>query len=100
MATPCRHHLCAAARQCLTSRSCEASQVLRGVPIETEVVAEPSSRAVGDGTGILMLAETTTGCLLGASGIGERGVSAEQVAGAAADELIAAVESGACVDQW
>lgn len=76
------------------------TQVLRGVLIETEVVAEPSSRAEGDGTGILIVGETTTGCLLGASGIGERGVSAEQVAATAADELIEAIESGACVDQW
>ncbi len=47
-----------------------------------------------------MVAETSTGCLLGASGIGERGVQAEQIANTAADELIEAVCSGACVDQW
>lgn len=52
------------------------------------------------GAGLLVVAETTTGCLLAASGIGERGVQAEDVAAKACDELIEVVESGACVDQW
>ena len=50
--------------------------------------------------GVLIVAETTTGCLVAASGIGERGVQAEDVAGKACDELIEVIESGACVDQW
>lgn len=47
-----------------------------------------------------MVAETSTRCLLGASGIGERGVQAEQIATTAADELLKAIGSGACVDEW
>ena len=74
--------------------------MLRRVPVESETVAEPADKALGDGTGLLIVVETSTGCLLGASGIGERGVQAEQVAGTAADELIEVIESGACVDQW
>ena len=49
---------------------------------------------------MLIVAEATTGCLVAASGIGERGVQAEDVAGKACDELIEVIESGACVDQW
>lgn len=75
-------------------------QNLKHIPIECESVAETSDTAFGDGTGIVMVAETSTGCLLGASGIGERGVQAEQIANTAADELIDAICSGACVDQW
>lgn len=75
-------------------------QNLKHVPIECEIVRESALRALGDGTGILMVAETSTGCLLGASGIGERGVQAEQIASTAADELVEAIHSGACVDQW
>ena len=75
-------------------------QTIKHVPIECTTVAETPDRALGDGTGIIMVAETSTGCLLGASGIGERGVPAEHIAGTAADELIDAVSSGACVDQW
>ena len=52
------------------------------------------------GAGVLIVAETTTGCLLAASGIGERGVQAEEVAAKACDELLEVIESGACVDQW
>ena len=75
-------------------------QWLTHVPIECASVAETKETAFGDGTGIVMVAETSTGCLLGASGIGERGVQAEQVANTATDELIEAVSSGACVDTW
>lgn len=79
---------------------CSWVQSLKQIPIECETVREGSDRAFGDGTGILLVAESSTGCLLGASGIGERGVQAEQVATTAADELVEAVGSGACVDQW
>lgn len=75
-------------------------QNLDHVPIQCETVAETPDRAFGDGTGIIMVAETSTGCLLGASGIGERGVQAEHIANTAVDELIEAVCSGACVDHW
>ena len=75
-------------------------QSLKHIPIECETMREGSDTAFGDGTGILMVAETSTGCLLGASGIGERGVQAEQIATTAAEELVEAVCSGACVDQW
>lgn len=77
-----------------------AVQSLKHVPIQCDTVREGPDRAIGDGTGIIMVAETSTGCLLGASGIGERGVPAEQIASKAADELVDAVHSGACVDQW
>lgn len=79
---------------------CSWVQSLKHIPIECETVREGSDRAFGDGTGILLVAESSTGCLLGASGIGERGVPAEQIATTAADELVEAVCSGACVDQW
>ena len=75
-------------------------QNLKHIPLDCETVAETSDTAFGDGTGIVVVAETSTGCLLGASGIGERGVQAEQIANTAADELIEAIYSGACVDQW
>ena len=75
-------------------------QRLQDIPIQCETVAETSDTAFGDGTGITIVAETSTSCLLGASGVGERGVQAEQIGSTAADELIEAVSSGACVDHW
>ncbi|KAG2496516.1 hypothetical protein HYH03_005340 [Edaphochlamys debaryana] len=70
------------------------------VPIAVEAVVEPPERAFGDGCGILLFADTDTGCRLGASAKGERGVPAEEVGERAAAELLDALESGACVDQW
>lgn len=72
----------------------------RGVPVEVEAVVEPPERAFGDGCGILIYADTDTGCRLGASSKGERGVPAEQVGERAAEELAEALTSGTCVDQW
>ena len=47
--------------------------------IAIDEVAEPSQRAVGSGFGICLVAETSGGCLLGATALGERGVTAQQV---------------------
>jgi RNA 3'-terminal phosphate cyclase (ATP) len=73
-----------------------------GVParmIAIEAVHEPPARARGDGAGITLVAETDTGCLLGASTLGERGVSSEEVGTRAGAALAAALASGACVDE-
>ncbi|KXZ54935.1 hypothetical protein GPECTOR_3g105 [Gonium pectorale] len=72
----------------------------RSAPILVEAVLEPPDRAFGDGCGVLIIADTDTGCRLGASAKGERGVPAEQIGERAAEELAEALESGTCVDQW
>lgn len=63
-------------------------------------VFEPPGRAFGSGAGVILVARTTTGCFLGATALGERGVSSEAVGEAAADALIKAIETGACVDEY
>eukprot|EP00887_Chlorella_sp_A99_P006731 scaffold3.g6731.t1 len=74
-----------------------------GVRTETtltsEVVHEPPERAFGDGCAALVVARTSTGCLLGASALGERGVPAEELGQRAATELCDALASGSCTDQ-
>ncbi|KAI3436287.1 hypothetical protein D9Q98_002340 [Chlorella vulgaris] len=70
------------------------------VPVSLEVVHEPAERAFGDGCGLLVTATSSTGCLLGASGLGERGVPAEAIGQRAGCELMDVVASGACVDGW
>lgn len=72
----------------------------RNATIEVENTHEPVDKAFGDGCGIVIVAETSTGCLLGGSGLGERGVTAETVGERAASELTSVVNSGACVDEW
>ncbi|KAL4536368.1 hypothetical protein Ndes2526A_g05897 [Nannochloris sp. 'desiccata'] len=71
----------------------------RSIKINKTCVHEPPERAFGDGCGIILVAKSSTGCLLGATGLGERGVSAEDVARGAADELMDLIfNSEACVD--
>ncbi len=73
------------------------------VPIVEEVAhytqsTDPS--AVGEGTGILIVARTASGALLGGSALGKRGVPAEEVGATAAEELLEDLSSGGCADRW
>jgi RNA 3'-terminal phosphate cyclase len=52
------------------------------------------------GAGILVIATTTTGCLLAASHVLDRGDEAGQVGATVAEELLATVDSGSCVDEY
>ena len=54
----------------------------------------------GSGSGIVLWAETDTGCVLGGSGLGSKGVGAASVGVDAADELIKAIRGGGCVDEY
>jgi RNA 3'-terminal phosphate cyclase (ATP) len=65
-----------------------------------DIQAVQEDRAVGDGGSIVLVAETSTGCLLGASALAERGVTAEAVGAMAARDLLEELRSGAAVDQW
>ncbi|KAG2432756.1 hypothetical protein HYH02_012889 [Chlamydomonas schloesseri] len=69
-------------------------------PILVQATVETPESAFGDGCGVLVYADTDSGCRLGASAKGERGVPAEEVGERAAAELVEALEAGTCVDQW
>jgi RNA 3'-terminal phosphate cyclase (ATP) len=72
-----------------------------GAPVAVvETRRETPEAARGDGAGITLVAETDTGCLLGASALGERGVSAEEVGTRCGRALAVALASGACVDEY
>lgn len=45
------------------------------------------------------MAESETGCILGGSALGRRGESPNQIGVKAADEILRAIKSGACVDE-
>jgi RNA 3'-terminal phosphate cyclase len=47
-----------------------------------------------------LVAETSTGCLLGGSALGKRDLKAEQVGQKAADELLQSINTEACVDSY
>ena len=70
--------------------------------VSIEVVKE-NAKDVGNngsGRGIVLWAETDTGCVLGGSGLGSKGTDAATVGRDAADELIKAIEGGGCVDEY
>lgn len=71
------------------------------VCVDCEVYHEPEEHAVGDGCGIILIAETARGCVFGASGIGERGVSAEVIGERTGSEMAdVLLDSQATVDDW
>eukprot|EP00798_Chlamydomonas_sp_ICE-L_P021251 gene21248-28167_t len=65
-----------------------------------EPVLESRGSAMGSGSGLLITAETSTGCLFGASARIGRGVSPEEAGRSAAEELLEVLLTGACVDGW
>ncbi|XP_061191239.1 RNA 3'-terminal phosphate cyclase-like [Saccostrea echinata] len=70
----------------------------RGVPIQIEVHKE--TEGIGVGCGIIVVAETSTGCLLAGSALGKKGKPAERVGQEAGDMLINNLFNGGCVDEF
>jgi len=75
---------------------------LAGYKIEysTKTLKEPKEKAFGEGTGIMIYAETSTGCILAGSAIGEKGKKAEDVGIEAATHLVQDIKHGGCVDEY
>ena len=68
--------------------------------IDIEVVRESPADAVGAGSGIVLWATTTNGCVLGGSSIGKKGIDTKDVGTEAAEELWRGLEKGGCVDEY
>ncbi|XP_053324898.1 RNA 3'-terminal phosphate cyclase [Spea bombifrons] len=73
---------------------------LRDLYVNIQGVQEPSEKAVGNGSGIIIVAETSTGCLFAGSALGKRGVTADRVGAEAADILLRNLRHGGCVDEY
>ncbi len=58
------------------------------------------SEAACNGSGVVLIARTDEGCILGSDGLGERGKSAEEVADEAVSKLLDTIGSGAAVDEY
>ncbi|KAK3089015.1 hypothetical protein FSP39_000164 [Pinctada imbricata] len=65
-----------------------------------DVKQETSASAFGTGTGITIVGETSTGCILAGSGLGKRGVPAEKVGEDAGEMLLNSLDHGGCVDDF
>ncbi|XP_071484413.1 RNA 3'-terminal phosphate cyclase-like [Diadema antillarum] len=71
-----------------------------GTSVNIETVQESAGAAVGNGSGIMLVAETTTGCRIAGSSLGKRGKQAEDVGREAAEELLKNLKHGGCVDEY
>ncbi|XP_075038638.1 RNA 3'-terminal phosphate cyclase [Mixophyes fleayi] len=73
---------------------------LRELYVNIQGVQEPGDKAVGNGSGIIIVAETSTGCIFAGSSLGKRGVSADRVGAEAAEILLRNLRHGGCVDEY
>ncbi|OXB66165.1 hypothetical protein ASZ78_012964 [Callipepla squamata] len=71
---------------------------IRDLYINIQTVREPDDQAFGTGSGIIIVAETSTGCLLAGSSLGRRGKNADKVGIEAAEILLKNLKHGGAVD--
>lgn len=71
---------------------------IRDLYINIHPVREPDDQAVGTGSGIIIVAETSTGCLLAGSSLGKRGKNSDKVGIEAAEKLLQNLKHGGTVD--
>lgn len=71
---------------------------MSGIDPRLEVVFEKD--AIGSGSGLIIVAKTSTGCVLAGSALGSPKKRAQDVGVAAANELILTLKEGGCVDEW
>lgn len=69
-----------------------------GLDISSEIVFEEQS--IGSASGILVTATTDAGCKFGGSALGSPKTKPSQTGLVAANEIIAALNSGGCVDEY
>jgi len=85
-----------AARKHLRSSGCDG---ISDISIDIETYKEDRSCCPDNGSGIVIIARTSTGCILGGSAIGSVKQSAHETGVRAAEEFLEAVECGGCVDK-
>jgi len=61
---------------------------------------ETQQTAFGDGTAIMICAQSSTGCIIAGSAIGEKGKKAESVGEEAANHLLTDISHGGCTDEY
>lgn len=82
----------------MTTATGALRRVYKNVEVKIETVKEPEHKAFGNGSGIIVMAESSTGCLYAGSALGKRGVNAETVGESAANELTSSAQKNGCVD--
>jgi RNA 3'-terminal phosphate cyclase (ATP) len=90
----------------LAKESCDAAVaylVNKGIDpsvIEIKYVREEAQKAFGAGSGVVLWAETDTGCVIGGGAIGQKSVDAVELGRQAAEELERNLTQGGCVDEY
>nr|CAD7398544.1 unnamed protein product [Timema poppensis] len=75
-------------------------KALPNIEVSIEAYKERTEEAIGTGSGINIVAETSTGCLLGGSALGKRELKTEEVGVKAVEDLLQSVKTEACVDSY
>jgi len=88
------------ARACKDMINKVRSPALEGVQVNIETYKESPHSSFGNGSGIVIVAKTSTGCILGGSALGSPKVSPQDTGIKCAEELLEAVECGGCVDKY
>lgn len=68
--------------------------------IDIKIQIRRHTHAVGSGSGIFIVTETSTGCILGGSALGHPKEIPHETGIKAANEILDSVLSGGCVDVW
>jgi len=55
---------------------------------------------VGSGGGVVLWAETSSGCLIGGTAVSSKGTDPADIGRIASEELIRNLEHGGCVDEY
>ncbi|XP_065297117.1 RNA 3'-terminal phosphate cyclase isoform X1 [Dermacentor albipictus] len=74
-------------------------QLPSSVAVSVEKLKESEANAFGTGSGIVLFAESSTGMKVAGSALGKRGVMAEAVGQAAAEELCQELKQNVCADK-
>ena len=72
---------------------------IHNIPIKIDTYKESRECCQSNGSGIVLVAKTSTGCILGGSALGSSKLSSHKTGIKAAEEFLEAVECGGCVDK-
>jgi len=72
----------------------------KDVKIELQNLLETPAKAFGSGLGIVIVAESDTGCKFAGTALGEYGKTADEIGSIAAKSLITSLEHGGCMDEY
>ncbi|MBN3317368.1 RTCA cyclase, partial [Atractosteus spatula] len=73
---------------------------IKDLYINIQAMQEKKEEAFGNGNGIIIFAESSTGCIFAGSALGKKGVYADKVGIEAAEMLLRNIRHNGCVDEF